>query len=76
MLLELGNPAQALKEFEISGRAEPNRFRGLYGAAKAAELSGDQAKAKIYYTKLVVLAEKADGGRKETLEAKAFLAKK
>jgi hypothetical protein len=43
MLLEMNQPAQALKEFEASHLKEPNRFRGLYGAARAAELSGDLA---------------------------------
>ena len=46
MLLELKQPALALKEFEASHKVEPNRFRGLYGAARAAELSGDHKKAR------------------------------
>ena len=41
MLLELKQPALALKEFEASHKVEPNRFRGLYGAARAAAQSGD-----------------------------------
>lgn len=76
MLLELGNPVQALKEFEASHRAEPNRFRGLYGAAKAAELSGDREKARTLYTRLLEICEKADTERPELQEAKAFLVKK
>ena len=36
MLLELKRPAEALKEYEASQLREPNRYRGLYGAAKAA----------------------------------------
>jgi Tfp pilus assembly protein PilF len=76
MLLELGSPAQALKEFEASHRVEPNRFRGLYGAAKSAQISGDREKASHYYAKLVSLCERADTDRPELKEAKAFLAKK
>jgi tetratricopeptide (TPR) repeat protein len=76
MLIDLENPGQALKEFEASHRVEPNRFRGLYGAAKAAELLGDREKAKTYYAKLVALCERADTERPELQEAKAFLAKK
>ena len=49
MLLELGKPAQALKEFEVSHRVESNRFHGLSGAAKAAQESGDREKARHYY---------------------------
>jgi Tetratricopeptide repeat len=76
MLLEMKRPAEALREFEASQKHEPNRFRGLYGAGKAAEQSGDMAKAKTYYEKLVVLTQKADTERPELNEAKAFLAKK
>ena len=76
MLLELGDPRQALKEFEASHRVEPNRFKGLYGAARAAELSGDREKARTYYASLLALCEKADTERPELREAKAFLAKK
>jgi tetratricopeptide (TPR) repeat protein len=76
MLLELNQPALALKEFEASHKVEPNRFRGLYGAALAAAQSGDMAKAKTYYEELVVLAQNADTERPEIKEAKAFLSKK
>jgi tetratricopeptide (TPR) repeat protein len=76
MLLELKQPALALKEFEASHKVEPNRFRGLYGAARAAAQSGDTAKAKTYYEKLVVLSQSADTERSEIKEAKAFLSKK
>ena len=76
MLLELDQPTLALKEFEASHKIEPNRFRGLYGAALAAAQSGDTAKAKTYYEKLVVLSQNADTQRSEIKEAKAFLSKK
>ena len=76
LLLETNEPAQALKEFEASFKASPNRFRGFYGAAKAAERSGDQKNARSYYEKLVELCRQADAGRPELAEAKAFLAKK
>jgi tetratricopeptide (TPR) repeat protein len=72
MLLELNQPALALKEFEASHKVEPGRFRGLLGAARAAELSGDLAKAKGYYADLVRLAAKSDGERPELARAKAL----
>jgi predicted Zn-dependent protease len=75
MLLEMNRPAEALQAFEASEKHDPNRFRGLYGAAKAAALAGDQAKAKSYYGKLVVLTQSADTERPEIKEAKSFLAK-
>jgi tetratricopeptide (TPR) repeat protein len=75
MLLELNQPALALKEFEASMAKEPNRFRGLYGAAKAAALSGDREKARAHYGKLLALCSHADADRTELKEAKSFLAK-
>jgi tetratricopeptide (TPR) repeat protein len=74
MLLEMKRPADALKEFEASEKNDPNRFRGIYGAARAAAESGDNAKAKRYFSRLVELAGKGDG-RPEIENAKAFLAK-
>jgi len=76
LLLELNKPAQALQEFEASMPKEPNRFNGLYGAARAAELAGDVEKAGTYYGKLVALCERSDTDRPELQQAKAFLAKK
>jgi tetratricopeptide (TPR) repeat protein len=74
LLLELGQPRQALKEFEASLLVSPNRFNGLYGAARAAELAGDREKARTFYAKLTTLAEPADGTRPELQAARAFLA--
>jgi tetratricopeptide (TPR) repeat protein len=76
MLLELNRPAEALKQFEASFKTAPNRFRGYYGAAKAAERSGQKAQARTYYTNLVELCRAADSERPELTEAKAFLANK
>jgi len=74
MLLELKRPADALKEFEASHKREPGRFRGYYGAAQAAEKSGDKAKAKLYYTRFAELAGQGNA-RPELARARAFLAK-
>lgn len=74
MLLALDEPAQALAEFEASQQIEPNRFVGLFGAARAAELAGEMEKARTYYEQLVELAEQADSERPELATAKAFLA--
>nr|MDQ5872630.1 hypothetical protein [Acidobacteriota bacterium] len=41
LLLELGKPAEALTEYRADLAASPNRLNGLYGAARAARLSGD-----------------------------------
>jgi hypothetical protein len=74
MLLELKQPAQALKEFEVSAQHDPNRFRGTYGSALAAAQSGDAAKARAYYAKLFELAGKGDA-RPELQQAKTWLAR-
>jgi hypothetical protein len=76
LLLELREPQQALKEFESSLIVSPNRFNGLYGAAKAAELSGDREKAATLYAKLMALGERSDGKRPELQAARVFLASK
>ena len=60
MLLEAGKPAEALAEFEQTMKKEPNRFRGFYGAARAAEAAGDTAKARTYYARLVETCKAAD----------------
>jgi tetratricopeptide (TPR) repeat protein len=74
LLLELKEPAAALREFETSLRNAPNRFNGLYGAARAAALAGDRAKAEGYYKQLVELCRHADAERPELKEATEFLA--
>ena len=75
MLLELKQPAQALTEFQATLRKEPNRFRALYGAARAASLAGDRATARNYYSQLLKICERADSpGRPELAEARAFIA--
>lgn len=76
MLLTLNQPAQALTEFERSLKRDPNRFRGVYGAARSAELAGDKAKAKQYYGTLLKLAAKSDGDRAELKRAKTQVAGK
>ncbi len=75
MLLEMKRPAEALKEFEASEKHDPNRFRGLYGAAQAAAQASDGTKATRYFTRLVELAGKGDS-RPELEQAKKYLAAK
>jgi predicted Zn-dependent protease len=65
LLLELGRPKDALREFEAALKIYPGRFRGLYGAAQAAEQSGDKERARRYYATLAAQTAKADGSRDE-----------
>jgi tetratricopeptide (TPR) repeat protein len=76
MLLAGNEPQQALQAFEASMQIEPNRFWSLYGAARAAELAQDRAKARTYYTQLLALAERADSKRPALAATRAFLAQK
>jgi tetratricopeptide (TPR) repeat protein len=73
MLYETGQPVLALKEYEASQQREPNRFRGYYGAARAAEAAGDRDQAAIYYGKLLTLAKSADTERPELARARAYV---
>ena len=65
LLLELGRPKEAQKEFEAALRIYPGRFRGLYGAAVAAERAGDKENAERYYAKLATQTANADNSRDE-----------
>ena len=60
MLLELNKPAEALVQYEIALKRSPLRFNSLYGAAHAAELSGNQEAAKTYYEKLIEVSADAE----------------
>jgi tetratricopeptide (TPR) repeat protein len=73
MLMALNSPAQAFIEFERSLKRDPNRFRGIYGAARAAESSGDRKSARDYYTRLQKLTVNRDAERPEVAHARAFL---
>jgi len=70
MLLEVDRPAQALEQFEATVKLEPNRFRALYGAARAAQLTGNREASRKYFAELLKICERADTpGRPEVLEA-------
>jgi hypothetical protein len=76
LLLEAGQSAQALTEFETSLQNSPNRLLGLYGAARAAELSQNREKAVKYYRELKRLCIFSDTARPELQKAKAYLGAK
>jgi tetratricopeptide (TPR) repeat protein len=76
MLMAMGQAGPALREYEAALAENPNRFRGLYGAARAAEAGGERRKAADYYTKLVALTKNADSARPELAQAKAYVAQR
>jgi tetratricopeptide (TPR) repeat protein len=73
VLLELGRPTDAAKQFAIGLDRTPNRPRLLIGAARAAVKTNDRATARLRYQQLVNLP---GGGpdRPGLDEAKAFIA--
>jgi tetratricopeptide (TPR) repeat protein len=73
LLLELNQPQEAFKEYNLSLRAEPNRFRSLLGKARAAKQAGDLAVSRDAYQKLVALSTPTPSERPELLEARVFL---
>jgi hypothetical protein len=73
MLLELGKPGEALKEFEVALIISPNRFGSLSGAAKATKSLGDAQRTRSFYSKLVATCNQAASDRVELQEANAFL---
>ena len=65
LLLELGHAKEAGKEFQAALKIYPGRFRGLYGAALAAEQSGDKQSAQRLYAKLAAQTAQSDAEREE-----------
>ena len=73
MLLELGQPAEALRQYEIALERSPNRFNSLYGAGRAAELSEDAETALRYYQELVEVTADGETERERLKHARAYL---
>jgi hypothetical protein len=75
LLCDQSQPAAALVEYKRSLAVAPNRFRTLYGAAKAADAAGNHAEAKGYFQQLAQLGSNADTVRPELAEATAYLSR-
>jgi hypothetical protein len=69
MLLELKRPNDALAAFQKTMAKEPNRFRALAGAARAASEAGDRAAARKYAEELLAICKGADAPGRPELEA-------
>jgi len=75
MLLEMNNPTKALVQFEATLEKEPRRFRSLYGAAHAAQLSGSSDLSLKYFGELLTICALSDKpGRTEIEDAREALA--
>ena len=74
MLLELKEPKDALAEFEKTMAKEPNRFRAVAGAVRAASDAGDTAAARKYAAALLAFCKAADTpGRPELVAARRLI---
>ena len=71
--LDFGMAPEALAEYERVLTREPNRFHATWGAARAAQLAGDHAKAGDYYRRLADLGAESDPPRPEIGLARRYL---
>jgi hypothetical protein len=76
MLLEAKRPQQALTEYQTDLKLNPNRFNGLYGAARAAEAAGKQSDATEYYALLLKICDGSNSTRPELSRARELVAQK
>ena len=77
MLLQVNQPGAALGQFEETLKREPGRFRALYGAGHAAQLSGNPQGSREYFRELLKVCEHADQpGRSELQEAAKAVSQK
>lgn len=73
LLLELKRPTEALAEYKASLKLSPNRFDGLLGAARAAQMAGQSDESQSYYGQLVK-ASAPTADRPELQEARNIAA--
>lgn len=74
MLLESGKAQEALEQYEIALKTDPNRFNGLYGAAQAAGQVQQKDKAAAYYAQLLKNCSGSQSDRPELQQAKMLVA--
>ncbi|MGH9757613.1 MAG: tetratricopeptide repeat protein, partial [Candidatus Acidiferrales bacterium] len=74
MLLESQNPKEALEQYRLSLKTDPNRFNGLYGAGRSAELAQEPSVAAGYYKQLLDNCQQGEGSdRMELDHARKFI---
>jgi tetratricopeptide (TPR) repeat protein len=73
MLMAMGKPADARRQFEETLKRTPGRPKAIAGIARAAEAMGDAATAKASYTRLIEMWPNADPDRPELQAARRFL---
>lgn len=76
LLLEAKRPQEALAEYRVDLKLNPNRFDSLYGAAQAAAAAGKQGDANEYYAALLKSCAGGNSVRPELSRAKELVAQK
>jgi hypothetical protein len=76
MLFEAKRPQQSLAEYQTDLKLNPNRFNGLYGAARAAEAAGKKSDATEYYALLLKICDGSNSARPELSRARELAARK
>jgi len=74
LLLDSGKTQEALAQYEISLKTDPNRFNGLYGAAQAASKLQQKEKAATYLAQLLKNCAGSHSDRPELAQAKTLVA--
>jgi predicted Zn-dependent protease len=70
MLMAMGKPAEARKQFEETLKRTPGRPKAIAGIARAAEAMGDTAGARAQYARLLEMWAHADPDRPELQAAR------
>ena len=73
-MLQNGNPAEALAQYERSQVRDPNRLRSLLAAGQAAKQTNNRDKGKTFYSKVTQLIGTTDS-RPEFKGVREYLAK-
>jgi len=75
ILLKAGKAAEAQTQFDVALQRQPNRARGLLGAARAAAAAGKAELASAYYDKLSAIWKDADKNLAELREVQEAVKK-
>lgn len=75
MYMQNGDYSNAMKAYVSNLKIRPGRFNSVYGAATAANKSGDHANAKKYFGQLLELTKASAKSRPQIREAEMFAGK-
>jgi hypothetical protein len=75
LLLSAGRAGDALTEYEAVLNKEPNRYRAILGAARAASRAGNESRARELFKHLADVGRDADTARDGLEEARQFVSR-